>query len=250
VSADDPLGAEDERDLLAAEYALGLLDAEATAEARRLAASDDGFAAAVARWQERLMPLAGEAPAVVPDPALWDRVRAAIADAPAAGSNVVALQRRLRIWRNVAAGAMAVAASLALVVGLDVATDRTEVAGRGQGAPAERPAVLVAALASPEEETSLSVAYDAGDRSLVVTPGRLTGAAGHDHELWIIPAGGAPVSLGLVRAGEPQRLRVPAEIAPHFRSQSSVALSVEPTGGSPSGRPTGPVVASGALLVV
>jgi anti-sigma-K factor RskA len=142
---------------------------------------------------------------------------------------------------------MAVAASLALVIGLGRdSAERPEVA---QQQP-ERPRVLVAALASPEEETSLSVAYDSGDRSLVVTPGRLAGAAGHDHELWIIPAGGTPVSLGLVRAGDPQRFRVPAEIAPHFRAQSAVALSVEPTGGSPTGQPTGPVVASGALLVV
>ncbi|HEY0012830.1 MAG TPA: anti-sigma factor [Allosphingosinicella sp.] len=250
MSADDPVAPEDERDLLAAEYALGLLDGGALAEVRRLEAADEGFARAVAQWQERLMPLAGEAPAVVPDPALWDRVRRAIGEAPAAGANVVALKRRLRVWRTIAVGALAAAASLALVVGLDATTDRPAVAERQPAAQPERPRVLVAALASPEEETSLSVAYDLEDRSLVVTPGRLTGAAGHDHELWVIPAGGAPVSLGLVRAGEPQRFRVPVEVAPHFRAQSAVALSVEPTGGSPTGRPTGPVVASGALLVV
>ena len=247
MTADDPAPPEDERDLLAAEYALGLLEGAALVEARRLEATDPGFARAVAQWQERLMPLAGEVPAVAPDPALWDRVRRAIADAPAAGSNVVALQRRLRLWRTIALGALAAAASLALVVGLDSTNREPAVAERQPAAP---PRVLVAALASPKEETSLSVAYDSADRSLMVTPGRLTGAAGHDHELWIIPAGGEPVSLGLVRAGEPQRFRVPAEVAPHFRAQSSVALSVEPTGGSPSGRPTGPVVASGALLVV
>jgi anti-sigma-K factor RskA len=247
MSAEDPIGPEGERDLLAAEYALGLLDGEEMASARRLSAADEDFAQAVARWEERLMPLAGEAPAVVPDPAVWDRVRRAIADAPAAGSNVVELKRRLRIWRGVAAGAMAVAASLLLVVGLGRNTQEpTQVAERQP----ERAPILMAALASPEEETSLSVAYDGSDRSLVVTPGRLTGAAGHDHELWIIPAGGSPVSLGLIRAGESQRLRVPAEVAPHFRAQSAVALSVEPTGGSPTGQPTGPVVASGALLVV
>jgi anti-sigma-K factor RskA len=249
MTAEEPLGPEGERDLLAAEYALGLLGGEETASARRLAAADADFADAVTRWEERLMPLAGEAPAVVPDPAVWDRVRQAIADAPAAGSNVVELKRRLNIWRGVAAGATALAASLLLVVGLGRNTaERTDVAERQ--APAERPRVLMAALASPEEETSLSVAYDGTDRSLVVTPGRLTGAAGHDHQLWIIPAGGSPVSLGLVRAGEPQRFRVPAEVAPHFQAQAAVALSVEPTGGSPTGQPTGPVVASGALLVV
>jgi anti-sigma-K factor RskA len=78
----------------------------------------------------------------------------------------------------------------------------------------------------------------------------MAGAPGHDHELWIIPAGGKPISLGLVRAGEPQRLPIRREIAPHFRQRSAIALSVEPVGGSPTGGPTGPVVASGELLNV
>jgi anti-sigma-K factor RskA len=110
--------------------------------------------------------------------------------------------------------------------------------------------VLVATLASPDEVTSLSVAYDGEQGSLLVSPGRLRRPAGRDHELWIIPAGGQPISLGLVRAGEPQRLPVAREIAPHFRQRSAIALSVEPVGGSPKDGPTGPVVASGELLNV
>ena len=247
MSGEETFGPGEERDLLAAEFALGLIEGAELVEARRLAATDAAFAGAVAAWEERLMPLAGEALAVIPDPAVWDRVRQAIADAPAAGSNVVELKRRLNIWRGAAAAAMAVAASLALVVSLPGTNDRApEVAVKQP----ERPAVLVAALVAPQQETSLSVAFVASDRSLVVTPTRLAGAAGHDHQLWIIPAGGAPVSLGLVQAGKPQRLRVPVEVAPHFRAQAAVALSVEPAGGSPTGQPTGPVVASGALMVV
>jgi anti-sigma-K factor RskA len=246
MSGDDPMTAGEERDLLAAEYALGLLEGDALVDARRLAASDEAFAGEVAAWEERLMPLAGEAPAIVPDPAVWDRVRRAIAEVPEAGANVVDLGRRLRIWRGVAAGATAMAAALALTVGLDRMKEEPPVVAEQQRAP-----VMVATLASPEEETSLAVAYDGAARSLVVTPGRMAGAAGHDHELWIIPAGGSPVSLGLVRAaGGPQRMAVPAEVAPHFQAQASVALSVEPTGGSPTGQPTGPVVASGALVEV
>lgn len=247
MSGEEDMRPEDERDLDAAEYALGLLEGDALVEARRREAGDEAFASAVAGWQERLMPLAGEARAVDPDPAVWDRVRRAIADAPEAGSNVVALKRSVAVWRGAAAAAMAVAAALALVVGLEVAKEPLP---QVVEAPRERAPVLMAALASPEEETSLSVAYDAADRSLTVTPGRLAGAVGHDHELWIIPAGGSPVSLGLIRAGASQRLAVPAEVAPHFRDQSAVALSVEPTGGSRTGQPTGPVVASGALLTI
>lgn len=239
------IGREDERDLLAAEYVLRLLDGEALVEARQLAASDDGFARAVAEWEERLAALAEEAPPVVPDEGIWPRIQRAIAAVPAAGANVIDLRRRLTVWRTVAAGAGAMAASLALVLGWQASRDAPPVVA----APGRAP-VMVATLASPEDPTSLAVAYDAGERSLVVTPGRLQGAPGHDHELWIIPAGGTPVSLGLVRADAPQRIAVPAEVAPHFRTESAVALSVEPAGGSPTGQPTGPVVASGALVTI
>jgi len=78
----------------------------------------------------------------------------------------------------------------------------------------------------------------------------MAGAPGHDHQLWIIPAGGSPVSLGIVRAGAPVRIQVPAAVAPHFRARSAVALSVEPAGGSPTGQPTGPVVAAGELVII
>jgi len=247
MSAEDPLPLEEERDLLAAEYALGLLEGGELVAARQLAASDAGFAAAVAAWEERLMPLADDAPAVIPGPAVWDGVRRAIAEAQGAGENVVQLRRRINVWRGVAGAAMAIAASLALVVGLDRAKEEPPVVA--ERLP-ERAPVMVASLASPERETSLSVAYDAADRSLHVMPGRMTGAAGHDHELWIIPAGGAPVSLGVVRAGRPQRLPVPARMAVYFRAEAAVALTVEPVGGSPTGHPTGPVVASGALVTI
>jgi anti-sigma-K factor RskA len=117
-------------------------------------------------------------------------------------------------------------------------------------AQAERAPVLVATLASEDEVTSLSVAYDGEEGSLLVSPGRLRGAPGHDHELWIIPAGGNPISLGLLRGTEPQRLAIRRDLAPHFRQRSAIALSVEPAGGSPNAGPSGPVVASGELLNV
>ena len=77
--------------------------------------------------------------------------------------------------------------------------------------------------------------------------GVLRGAAGNDHELWVIPAGGKPLSLGLLRSGAPQRLVLPMRLAPYFRDRSTLAVSVEPVGGSKTGQPTGPVIAAGEL---
>lgn len=234
---------DEERDLLAAEYALGLLDGEAMRRARLLAAADEDFAGAVARWQELLAPLIEEIGEEQPGPELWERIQRAIAEAPATGANVVGL-RTLRLWKTYAAGITAVAASLALLVGYE-ATRQAPPAMQ-----AERPRVMIATLSSEQEEASLSVAYDGEQASLLVTPGRLTAASGHDHELWIIPAGGSPVSLGLVRAGAPQRIAVPTHVAPHFRARAAIAVSVEPVGGSPTRQPTGPVIAAGELVIV
>lgn len=236
---------DEERDLRAAEYVLGLLDAQEMREARVLAATDRDFAEAVARWETRLAPLFDEVPGTEPSPDMWDRIERAIPALPASDETVVQFGRRLRRWRTFAGGMTAIAASLALLVGYQTMREAPVPAPAAQPAP-----VLVASLSSEQANTSLSVAYEPRRSSLLVTPGRLTGAPGHDHELWIIPAGGAPVSLGLIRAGAPARIQVPARLAPHFRTRSTIALSVEPVGGSPTGQPTGPVVAAGELVTI
>lgn len=235
----------EERDLLAAEYALGLVEGAELVDARRLAASDDEFARAVAAWEERLAPLVEEVRSVEPGDRVWEAIQRAIAAAPAAGTNVVDLRKRLRVWRGAAVGMTAIAASLALVVGYQSTREDPKIVQ-----PAARAPVLIASLASGDEEAALSVAYDAEQANLLVTPARLTGAPGHDHELWIIPEGGAPVSLGIVRPGPAQRVPVPPQVAPHFQANASIALSREPAGGSPTGQPTGPVVAAGELTTV
>lgn len=233
-------GPDDAQDLLAAELALGLLSGGELAEARRLQLSDPEFAARVSEWELRLAPLADEAVAVEPPGDGWSRIARLLPMREAGGDEIVRLRERVTLWRRLAGGAGAIAASLALFLATRDAAPRPVPAP--EGAP-----VLVASVASSETGASLSVAYDGSDRTLLVTPGVLQGAAGHEHELWVIPAGGKPVSLGIVRAGSPQRHSVPVALAPHFRNRSTIAVSVEPVGGSRTGQPTGPVIAAGEL---
>jgi anti-sigma-K factor RskA len=65
-----------ERDALAAELALGLLSADARAEALRLRLSDPAFAAAVAAWEVRFAGLTDEIAPVTPPAGLWDQISA------------------------------------------------------------------------------------------------------------------------------------------------------------------------------
>jgi anti-sigma-K factor RskA len=237
-------GPEQERDLLAAEYALRLLEGEDLREAQRRAAIDPVFAAEITAWEERLAPLAQEIPEEQPEPHVWQRIERALPDVPSSAGNVVQLRRKMSLWRGYAAAITVVAASLALVVGYQAARDEPAIV------QPERAPIMVAALSSEDTEIALAVAYDPQQGNLLVTPARLAGAPGHDHELWIIPSGGAPISLGLVTGGAPQRLEIPALLAPRFQARATIALSVEPAGGSPTGQPTGPVIAAGELVTV
>lgn len=227
--------------MLAAEYALGVLHGTELARARELVLSSRDFAQSVEDWQHALAPIGDEATKQEPDPSLWSRIESALrASSDDDLGKVVQLNRQLRRWRTISFAATAAAAILLLLVvnpSQEVTTP-----GRMESAP-----VLIAALSSEQSGTSLSAAYDPTRQSLLITPGVLKGAAGHQHELWIIPAGGKPVAVGLIAASEPQRLQLENAILPHFRNQSTLAVSVEPVGGSRTGQPTGPVIASGKL---
>lgn len=232
-----------ERELMAAEHALRLLDGEELVEARGLVASDAAFARSVEEWQERFAPLFDEIGEEAAPQAVWDKVRAAIAAGGVEGGNVVALKRKLGFWKGMSAAASAIAASLALVVAYDVT--------RPPPIPVEQPRadVMVAALMSEDRTMMLSAAWRPDERMLMLMPGEMAPSPGRSHELWIIPADGTPRSLGLLQARE-MRMPVDPAMAPHFAGKATLAISVEPAGGSPGDLPTGPVVATGQLQKV
>jgi anti-sigma-K factor RskA len=203
---------------LAAEYALGLLGASERAEAEARIARDPAFRAAVAAWHERLAGLAGEAPPVAPPARLRAEIEARLFPAPR------------RAWFAWIGGGL-VAAGLALVA-LWIAL------------PA--PPDLVARLAAEGEVLAFEAEWDAGANELVLV--RVAGSAppaGSDHELWAIGADGVPVSLGLLDGA--QLVAAFPQGAPPMAVGLTLAVSLEPEGGSPTGAPTGPVLALGTV---
>ncbi|WP_309660942.1 anti-sigma factor domain-containing protein [Sphingomonas sp.] len=229
-----------QRDELAAEYALGVLDGEALARARSLAAADPSFRAEVARWSARLAPLLDDVAPVAPPARAWPGIDAAIGR-PQQASNVVTLHRRVTLWRGIAAGATALAASLAVIlVTQPVATSAPPVAVAAQ-------VPLAAMLGDDQRDLKLMASYDPASRRLMVAAASdMQADPGHAHELWMIPADGKPRSLGTM-PGPRMRAQLPMLMAKEFREGVTLALSVEPMGGSPTGLPTGPVIASGKL---
>jgi anti-sigma-K factor RskA len=236
----------EERDLRAAEYVLGLLEGEALMAARGQIATDPDFADAVAAWERRLAPMFDGIEEVPPPAELWGRIEQALgAEGNQALDNIIRLRKRERMWKGYAGAMTALAAGLALFLALQVAQPDALVP-QPQQPVAEAPA-LVAALASEEGDASLAVTISADRRTLVVTPTRIATVSNHSHELWLLPASGTPVSLGVITPGVPKRHSIPANFAGEIHAETALAISVEPKGGSPTGLPTGPVIASAPL---
>lgn len=216
-------------DLLAAEHALGLTDAGARV------ASDPAFAAAVEAWRARLDPLLG--PERAPPPELWDRIAARL-PANDTGDPV-------RRWR---VATFAASAAAAVLLGLLIARPAGETPAPQVAATA--PArMMVASLMPKEGKGALSITYDKSAGRMVVNPVGMD-ARGRTPELWVIPADGKPRSLGVVPAKTAMAMTVRPEHRAMLADGVTLAVSLEPRGGSRTGQPTGPVVMTGTMSAV
>lgn len=236
-----------DRDRLAAEHALRLLEGEELLTARGLVASDPAFAADVAQWEERLAPLHDTVPAVGPGADLWPRIEAAITDAQAsadssgshASGDIVALRKQVRRWQVASMLSAAAAIALAFFTFVQPAQQRPV------GTP-EAP--LMANIPIGETQLRLAVTYVPGRNDLLVSASGLTADGVHDHELWLVMPEGAPRSLGVVAPGENRRVPLDPQLARAISAGSQMVLTREPLGGAPAGGKAGPVVAEGRFL--
>jgi anti-sigma-K factor RskA len=238
-----------EADLLAAEYALGVLDLEERRAAEARSQADPQFAEEVYAWTARLQSLALEVPEETPSPDLWRRIEAATLPAPSPELPAAANDPEARgpgLWRAFALAASAVAAAALLYIGLQ---------GRlpGPGAPtAPGGPTLVATLALKESgAAALTVAYDPARSTIYAAPDSdFSIPKARSAELWLIPKDGKPRAVGVIDPSKPASMPMPEAFRPLAAPSAVLALSIEPQGGSPTGQPTGPVVATGALSAV
>lgn len=231
-------------DALAGEYVLGLLTGDDLVQARERLVSDPEFASEVARWQGRLAPLHEETQAVEPPPSVWNGIADELAGQSAANDNGPMLRRRIMIWKSLAGAMTAIAASLALFIIFEPRAAPVQIV-HGQTQAVSPP--MVAMLGSGGS-MKVVASWNPGARQLVLAvPGDMATDADHSNELWIIPAGGKPKSLGTMPAEKQMHMELANALAALLQQGATIAISVEPRGGSPTGSPTGPVVASGAL---
>ena len=234
---------------LAGEYVLGTLSAARRREVAQRLQSDAALRAAVAEWQERLLPLAALAEPVEPSRALWQRIEHSLAPAPervpARGSERrneagdVATGRQaargsagwwhnLALWRGLAGGGFAMAAVLAGLLVLR---------------PADLPSTpqYMVVLVAPQDKAPGWVVQANDSRQLSLIPlGQAEVPAEKSLQFWTKgETWSGPVSLGLVKPG--QTVRIPLDQLPPLQPNQLFELTLEPANGSPTNRPTGPI---------
>jgi anti-sigma-K factor RskA len=230
-----PAGYEDD-DALAAEYVLGVLDRAERTRAQTRIGSDPAFARLVGMWEERLSGLDDDF-AEVPPPR---RVKTALdrrlfgTPQPSALAAPASIWSSLAFWRIVSGAALVGLAFLAAVI-LRTPT----------GVEGER---LIALMSAEKGDKQFVALYDPARGSLRVSQIAGGKPIGRDEELWLIQAG-KPVSLGLIGVSGAKAPSVPRELTEAFSVGATLAVSDEPLGGSPTGQPTGEVVAAGPLKI-
>jgi anti-sigma-K factor RskA len=217
----------------AAEYVLGLLEGEARMEAERRLASDAAFAREVEGWRQRFAAFDDTTEPQAASEALWSRIEATVgiaAPKQAAPSLWARLWNDLAFMRKAAVGASL--AVLLLAIGLGAAIRQTWM----------QP-TMVAVLLDGNRAGAVVQAFADG-RVVLVPLTTIDVPAGRVLEVWTLPSRErGPVSVGLMDRARTLQLQL--RDLPRPSPDQLFEITLEPAGGSPTGRPTGPVLFKG-----
>lgn len=231
---------DDELQALAGEYVLGTLPLAERAQVEQRLPNDAALRAAVDAWEQRLLPLTVLAPAVEPTPQLWPRIASTLFTPKAVqqAGGWQAWWNSLTFWRILAGGGLATAAALAVMVTMQLQ------------APSG-PGYLVVLVAPQDKAPGWIVqAGNRNARDLSLIPlGPTTVPQQKSLQFWTKGKDwGAPVSLGLVQPG--QTLKLNLDKLPPMQAEQLFEITLEPETGSPTGRPTGPILYIGRAVKV
>ncbi|WP_293370565.1 anti-sigma factor [Nevskia sp.] len=249
------------RQMLAAEYVLGTLRGGARRRFERLARGDIAIRSEIRFWESRLAGLAAGMEPKSPPPSVWFSLQHRIETS----TPVVTPMRRpvpppqpvrkadvsapASPWRIVAGLATAAAVVVAVLIGTRVPLPGQPAAPVVAAAPVVTPAavppIYVSLLQLPESNMQWTLAVrPMADEVTAVASGAYPKLGEHSLELWLITDAGA-VSLGLLPTAGEGKLKLPSGVS---GAQLTLAVSLEPVGGSPTGQPTGPVLTSGPAI--
>ncbi len=274
----------DDHIALAAEYALGTLDAEERALVEAMMSVDKDFTAMVEAWEHKLGVLNQMVGSVEPRPELWDKIRTAtglaepqapllLPDAPQPvapevsepatvvdSSNVIRLSGEARRWRNVATLTTAIAAALVAMIAVgvyqpDLLPERIRPKPRTQVVEVKTPpapapsAQYVAVLQKDGGSPGFILTVDGATKNFWVRKVGASAEPGKSFELWLISDKlPQPRSLGVIGSGDFTARPVLASYDPELINTATYAVTVEQAGGSPDGKPHSAPVFTGKLI--
>lgn len=239
---DEPLGPDEEGEVLAAEYVLRLLDPAAEAEARAREADDPAFAKRVARWRAEFSALDAEVVPVQPSDLLRRKVERRLFG----GSEALAGARPgVGLWQAVAAVFAAATVALGLLVFRadappPVFPDRPPVA------LPQTPPRLVTTLDAADGRAAFIVVVDQAEGTLQIARTVDPPPTDAEHQLWFLDDSGVPESLGLLPDAPVFTIGVDPDTLERLREGVLMEVTREPAGGSPTGGPTGTVIGIGS----
>ena len=253
-------------DKLAASYALGTLRGGARRRLESLARGSITIRVAIHCWQERFAVMTELEKSVAPAPHVWTRIENLLST-DSAGKNtawaqnnaaqlgiLASLRKGLNLWRGVGmAGLTAAAVASVAMITLngrhaDQLSQSAAQIGQLTAQLKATPKVqYVAVLADDKAIASLLVTFDSSTQQFTVKRvGDYKESAEKSLQLWAIPTGGAPQSLGVLATDKVNNLKV---LDTKINKIPTLAISLEPKGGVPSSvGPTGPVLFKGALI--
>jgi anti-sigma-K factor RskA len=220
-------------EIISGEYVLGVLSADDRRRVEARMAVDKRFAQQVRRWQTNLSGFNDDYEEVQPPAALYNRLERRLfgVDMPPAGL-FGRLWGSVELWRGLTVLALVAAVGSGIYQG-----------GGFLGGDKSRP--LVAELAGQNAPFNLIAAFDSRNGRLSVVPVALKQPEPKSLEVWIIEDGKPPQSVGVLPDNGNGEIVVNAELRRLFAEGKTIAITVEPFGGAPEGKPTGPVVAAG-----
>jgi anti-sigma-K factor RskA len=227
--------------VIAGEYVLGVLSDEDRQKVEARMTLDRNFAAMVDHWRSNMLTV---------DPTPRPTRKAPRRASPFA-EPMAARPRALRehapvlnpaIWQSVAfwRGASGILALAVVAMGLSQSGLLSPPAGKP----------MTSSLAMPEGDLALTARYDAATGRIRIAPVAAAATApgiadAKSLEVWLTPNGAAPVSLGVLQPGSQGDVFVPKSARNRLKEGAILSVSLEPAGGSPTGAPSGRVIAQG-----
>ena len=234
---------------LAADYVRGLLEDGEMAAAERRIATDVTFARAVDAWRSRLADLDTTAEPIPPSPALWQQIAGTItpevgrAPPRPRGAGAATLWNSLRFWRGIGL-AGTVAALLFAVIAASAWTTSRQLRGDLVALVQRKPVYVAVLVNDTTREAGAIINAFANGRAELIPLKPISVPAGRTLQVWTLwDRAIGPKSVGLT--GQSRTLQLNLEALPDTIANQLFEITLEPEGGSPIGKPTGPVLFKG-----